>query len=462
MKTASTTPNNPGPPNAPVTGPRADPSCGVPHAPPPSPPSGNPTAPTGPAAPSAISKPPIFRSILFVDDDDLVLAGLRRMLRPFRTDWQMAFAASGREALEILAHQPCDVLVTDMQMQGMDGADLLHEVRRRHPNVVRFVLSGQVNPEPLLQCIENTHQFLAKPCNADVLRTALIHATSFCPLPPEESLRLLVNQTGHLPSPPKVLIELDQALQSGDQGTDQLGAIIGHDIGMSGQLLKLANSAFFGLSHPVMTPADAIAYLGIDLVRALAVATYLEQQAEAGGVAAEEVGEISRHCLAVSALAAKIARRETGSEELASHSAAAGLLHDAGKLILATQLPQRWAEVTAQTTQNPGLSRLDAERQVFGCTHQEVGAYLFCLWGLPLPIVEAVGQHHQPVAAPGSGFTLLTAVHAANAVVLEGEGRAATSDPWHRPYLEQLHLVDCVPQWRLLRAGRPNPDSIPA
>lgn len=444
-------PNDPRPANAPGAGPRTDPSVGAPHAPP---------APDLSAP--ATMKPPIFRSILFVDDDDLVLAGLRRMLRPFRTDWQMAFAASGNEALEILAHQPCDVLVTDMQMQGMDGADLLHEVRRRHPNIVRFVLSGQVSPEPLLHCIENTHQFLAKPCNADVLRSALVHATSFCPLPPDETLRLLVTQTGHLPSPPKVLLELDQALQSGDQGTDQLGAIVGHDIGMSGQLLKLANSAFFGLSHPVMTPADAIAYLGIDLVRALAVATYLEQQAEAGGVAAEEVGEISRHCLAVSALAAKIARLETGSEELASHSAAAGLLHDAGKLILATELPQRWAEVAVRAAANPTAGRIEAERQLFGCTHQEIGAYLFCLWGLPLALVEAVGQHHHPVAAPDSGFTLLTAVHAANALVRERDVGPTKTDVWHRPYLEQLKLLDRVPQWRLLRADRPNPDSFPA
>lgn len=397
------------------------------------------------------------RSILFVDDDALVLQGLRRMLRPFRDQWDLEFAESGRAALELLDRHPFTVIVTDMQMQGMDGANLLQAVRSRYPDTVRFVLSGQVDAEPLLQCIDTTHQFLAKPCNADSLRTALIHATSLCPLPGDAALRVLVTESGQLPSPPALLVELDEAVHHGDATVDDLGAIIARDVGLSGQVLKLANSAFFGLHRNVLTPAEAVAYLGLEFVKALAATAFLQQQARGDGIATEEIADICRHSLAVSALAVRIARFENASESLVNECAAAGLLHDAGKLLLASRLPSRWAQVGACAAER-GISGVDAEQALLGCTHQEIGAYLFSLWGLPFPLIEAVAHHHHPVAMAGT-FTALTGVHAANAILRDQEFRSGGSrvppSPLNLEYLDQLQLAPRIPLWRQLRRNVP-------
>ena len=80
--------------------------------------------------------------MVFVDDEPYVLQALGRLLRPMRAEWHMEFAPSAPAALEILARGPFDAVVTDMRMPGMDGAELLDEVKRRHPHVVRIVLSG--------------------------------------------------------------------------------------------------------------------------------------------------------------------------------------------------------------------------------------------------------------------------------------------------------------------------------
>src|SRR5262249_13994703 len=105
-----------------------------------------------------------------------VLDGLRRMLRPLRDKWDMTFAAGGQDALASLQRQVSDVLVTDMRMPGMDGAQLLSEVRDHYPRMIRIVLTGQCDKEATLRCLTLAHRHLTKPCAADELRTTVMRA----------------------------------------------------------------------------------------------------------------------------------------------------------------------------------------------------------------------------------------------------------------------------------------------
>jgi len=83
-----------------------------------------------------------MKRILFVDDEPNILAGLKRQLRSQRKEWEMAFAESGEAALDMLSETPFDVVVSDMRMPGMDGAELLNRVKERYPETVRIILSG--------------------------------------------------------------------------------------------------------------------------------------------------------------------------------------------------------------------------------------------------------------------------------------------------------------------------------
>ena len=114
--------------------------------------------------------------VLFVDDEPRVLGGLRRMLRPMRHEWQMEFAQGGPEALDALAEQSFDVIISDMRMPGMDGGELLTEVMRRYPETVRIMLSGQSNKETVLRSVGPTHQYLAKPCDPELLKRVIARA----------------------------------------------------------------------------------------------------------------------------------------------------------------------------------------------------------------------------------------------------------------------------------------------
>jgi DNA-binding NtrC family response regulator len=108
-----------------------------------------------------------MKRVIFVDDEARILEGLRRMLRPMRNQWEMAFAPGGQAALDVMATTPFDVIVSDMRMPGMDGAALLEQVREHYPEVIRIVLSGHTEMATALRVVPIAHQFLAKPCDAE-------------------------------------------------------------------------------------------------------------------------------------------------------------------------------------------------------------------------------------------------------------------------------------------------------
>ena len=123
--------------------------------------------------------------VLFVDDEPNVLKGLKRSLRPMRHEWDMVFVSSGRDALEALDGEPFQAIVSDMRMPEMDGAQLLNEVLRRHPEVIRIILSGYSDREMIMRAVGATHQYLSKPCDPDTLRSAVNGALQ---------LRMLLNE----------------------------------------------------------------------------------------------------------------------------------------------------------------------------------------------------------------------------------------------------------------------------
>ena len=114
-----------------------------------------------------------MKRILFVDDESKVLEGLERLLYDCADEWDMSFVTSGQAAIDLLAHERFDVLVTDMRMPGIDGPALLKHVHRHHPDLVRIVLSGHTELETALRAIPIAHQFLCKPCDAKTLTDVL-------------------------------------------------------------------------------------------------------------------------------------------------------------------------------------------------------------------------------------------------------------------------------------------------
>jgi DNA-binding NarL/FixJ family response regulator len=206
---------------------------------------------------------------LFVDDEPMVLSGLRRMLRCLRHDWEMSFATSGREALALLERDDYAVVVSDMRMPEMDGATLLNEVAIRHPAVARVILSGHAELDAILRAVRPAHLFLAKPSDPKLLEGALQRIRRVRVDPFQDAICRKLGAHRRLASPAAAIERLRAALAEEPADLDRIGAVIGADIAMSIQVLRLVNGAFFGPPTRTDDPRRAVAILGATLLQKL-------------------------------------------------------------------------------------------------------------------------------------------------------------------------------------------------
>jgi HD-like signal output (HDOD) protein len=386
--------------------------------------------------------------IVFVDDEQRVLDGIRRFLYPMREEWHMSFAVSGSQALEIMSRDPFDVIVTDVRMPGMDGTDLLARVRELHPGVVRIVLSGQSDRNLTLKTAVSAHQYLSKPCDADSLKLTIMRAVALKSTFTDPALQALVSGAGALPSIPSLYVEVMNKLEDPEGCAQDVANIIAKDPAMTAKILQLSNSAFFGLRRRLSDPKDAVLYLGLDTIKSLALSVKAFSQFTVRPLSRFSIEDLGRHTILTGILARKIAIAEGATKHEVEDSFMAGLLHDIGKLVLVAAAPEKYEQAMRFAEAN-GVHRRDAELKIFGTTHSEIGTYLLWLWGLPDSVVEAVAYHHAPGSCPARRFGPLTAVHAANVLAHEG-GSVNAGAPMNMEYLDLLGLTARVPFWRTL------------
>lgn len=384
------------------------------------------------------------QKILFVDDDANVLSGLKRLLRGHRDEWEMEFMTSGEEALAKLAVEPFHIIVSDLRMPKMSGLELLDKVREIYPDMVRFILSGHGDSDMLIQSVGVAHQFMAKPCDADLFKDLIVRATRLQGLFESDQIKKVIKDGRSLPTLPELYQELTDALQSPHSTANAISSIISRDVSISAKVLQLVNSAFFGLSRNIDSVSQAVALLGAETINSIVLVTqvfgtFSEKQVEAFGIR-----EIYSHSNAVGASASRLTKFVTKSRKLADEAMLAGMVHELGKLVLINSDNEAWKQLYRD---RHSLSQPfhEAERELLGTTYAEIGAYLIGLWGLSNNVVEAVAYHPHPAAASKiDQFNSLTALYLANTFDThhrQHSGRANKVE-FDMGYLESVGVVD--------------------
>ncbi len=388
-------------------------------------------------------------TVLFVDDQPLILDGLRRMLRPMADQWDMEFLDCGEKALAYLAAHPCDVVVTDMRMPRMNGAQLLKEVMRLYPDTIRIILSGQSECETIMQSIGCTHQFLTKPCSAKVLIDTLKRSCALRNQLQVPALKRLTSQVSSLPSIPAVYHEVISEIYSSTGSMARLKEIIAGDVAMTAKVLQLVNSSFFGLPRRIVNASEAVSLLGQETIKALVLSVGVFSQIENPQVPGYSLQTMTEHCLSVATLAKIIGQCEHCDKRFIDDAFLAGMLHDIGLLVLVSNLPAQYINVMAAAAAKR-IPLYEAEQEILGATHADVGAYLLGLWGLPQSIVEAIAFHHTPRKSPLTSFSVLTAVHVADVLDHKHHPRipGAADAQIDQLYLDGLDLGDRHEVWR--------------
>ena len=345
--------------------------------------------------------------IMFVDDEPNLLAGLRRMLRVKRDEWGMQFAEGGEQALALMATEPVDAVVSDMRMPGMDGGQLLAEVRRLYPQTARIILSGHADRSVIISAVGPTQQYLAKPCDLTVLVAVLERVLMMRGIVTSDHLQRLLGGVESLPKPPQIYEEMLAVSTNPNIDLSDVVSVIEKDLGTSAEVLRLVNSAFFGLPSRVPTIGRAVALLGLETIQALAISG-----AVFGAGGPPPVGldphQLSSRGMQVGTLARRIAAAEGWPRQAVGDAFFAGLLHEVGLPVLVGMDLAAWAAFRAAIA----AGRLDAETERrlqvehFGCATTEASAYLLGLWGFSEPVVEAIATQpsapDDPVASPAA------------------------------------------------------------
>ena len=380
-------------------------------------------------------------TVLLVDDEPHVLSALRRLLR--KEGWKLLLAGSGQEGLKLLADNPVDLVVSDMRMPHMDGAVFLGQVRRQYPQVTRLVLTGYAEREAVQRAFEQAgiHEMIAKPWDDEELKGILRGFLRQQESQEHEArgLHAILSHLGPLPVLPQVYFEVRDLLEEGEPSVEAIARAILREPVMAAKLLQVANSTFFGQRRHVENVARAGTVLGLALVHGLVLAHSIFQVLEIRQVEGFSHEALWRHSLACGLLARQIAQRLSWDQQEQEAAILAGLLHDLGKLVLASAIPGRYARVIRQVRQGKH-SFTAVERDLLGVTHAAVGGHLAEWWNLPLSLAEAIRWHCRPIASPQLN-QLACLIHLAD-VLLHRHGIADL--PCVLPAAPSLPLLDAL------------------
>ena len=229
-----------------------------------------------------------------------------------------------------------------------------------------------------------------------------------------KELREVTQKITNLPTLPTVLTEIGRLMQDPHTTADEVGEAISGDQSLSSKVLKLVNSAFYGFPGRISTVTHAIVILGFATVKNMILtASVLNYFATKGDKGAFDVEKFWQHSVSVGAAAKSIAQYKGIKEE--EEYFIAGLLHDIGKVILNQYSMTDMVKIMKVVIEKKCLF-FDAEKEVLGITHQDVGGWLAGEWNFPKSLRYSIEYHHYPPAAKEHS-KMASVVHMADILV---------------------------------------------
>ncbi len=387
--------------------------------------------------------------ILLVDDEARILDGLVRLLRPLRGTWEVRTATSGGEALAQLEQQGCQVVVSDMRMPGMDGAELLAAVQQRWPDTIRFILSGHADTGSLRRASGRVHRFLAKPCTFDALRLAVERSIGLRRRLAEPAVHEALARLDGVPESPRLFQRFLGELRAATGWHARAATHLRDEPDLADRLVAVANGRCFlqAGSDRIGSLVQAMEALGANLVGALVLLLDTLAIPTPGDGRHPPAAQWIRACQ-VGALASRLIRGAGADGELVETTATAGLLHLCGcRLVPSLRVDGPAAVLLRQSGHEPVEV---AETAVYGISNPLAGSWLLARWGLPDAVVEAVAHRFDPAAAQADWPSPVLAVHLADGLLPPGPELPAPTATLDHALLSKLGLDRQLTAWRSL------------
>ena len=226
-----------------------------------------------------------------------------------------------------------------------------------------------------------------------------------------------------LPAFPVTVQKVNRLINDPDSSLTELAGVIKYDQSITANILRMCNSAYFGLRHKVDNVQDAILYLGRqNIVRAVLTAGISRYFKKTGGYDVEGA-ELWEHSVSVALMAQILSRRIYSGEDPKLFTAA--ILHDVGKIVLGEFVQESYKKIQALVSEE-GYDFLEAEEKVIGVNHAELGGEIAVLWNFPPEVRDAIAYHHRPDLLKKNGGDVPWIVYLADqACLMTGIGGGA-------------------------------------
>lgn len=383
------------------------------------------------------------KCVLYVGSDPPEADKLER-----QSSWQVRVAANAAEALNELARDgTITTVIANSSLSGTSAKTFLAEIGERFPHLARLALSSSDKDAPSAK----PFNVIPKRCDTVLLLGMLDRTYNLQRLVSGDAVRRIAGPVDKLPSVPQTYWDLVKAAESETSGAQDFARIVSADASTSLKVLQLANSAFFGSAQRITSVQHAVTRLGIELLKGLVLSANVFTTVDVSAAEGFSLEYFQRYSLQIARLAKQFL--SPTHAPLADEAFTSAILHNIGTLVLAMREPARFSEVTARMAETSERD-IDVEREVFGASHAEVGAYLLSTWGIPISIVETAAYHHCPSVITAGSVEVLAAVHAADA--LFGIACGDPEDRLDRPFLDRAGFGAQIPTWRDLAEAELN------
>jgi len=343
--------------------------------------------------------------ILFVDDENTIIRNLKSIFDD--NMYKYAFVNSGVEALEYIKSNHVDLLCTDIIMPEMDGFKLLEYVKEYHPKIMRTAFTDIGHPNLVKRLtLENLAQLhVFKPWNDIELKANIIKIMKMQSALYTNDMMKMLQSLESLPTLPQIYQSLAEMVAD-DAAVDEIASLIEEDQSTASVILRVANSAFYG--RKTGSIHQAVMNIGLNNLKSIILANAVFEELT------EDIGmlmDMWQHSTLVNKLVTAI-YSECLKKPIPGIFASAGLLHDIGKVVLYHNYDD-YRNILDQAKQS-SISIEKLEKEIFGVTHQDLGAYLLNMWGLPFAYVESSMYHDNPMDHRIINKELVSVVHLAN------------------------------------------------
>ncbi len=236
---------------------------------------------------------------------------------------------------------------------------------------------------------------------------------------PSKEIQKKIRRIRGLPTLPPVVQKISEMVKSEKASAEKIGKTIGQDYALTAKVLRLVNSAFYGLGGRVSSITNAVVLLGFNVVRGVVVSASVFELMDRGFVGLWE------HSLGTAIASGVIAKALYVPEP--EEVSVAGLLHDIGKVVVPVKMPEIYKKIR-EIIEHTSLSIGEAERQVLAFDHSRIGMWLADEWNFPPNLTEPIVYHHTPTLAREAKIQTAI-VHLAD-ILIRAKGFGFGGDPW--------------------------------